>query len=259
MNNFPDDNHIIGGDFNVALNPILERHGGRIDANESKRIRQEINCMLLAFNLEDIVRNRFPDTNIYTWHNKTKGISSRLDYWFISESLLNRVNSCIVQTALYTDHDLVRFTLQLTEDSDRGPGYWKFNSSFISNIEYVAKVIETIQESFDTVKHYVDKSFIWDYVKMQLRKMSIDFSKKYIAQQRRQENVLNNRLALLQQQYNLNNETAVLEEISILKKELENIQTAKTNGAIIRSKVKNIEEGERNTAYFLTLEKNVVK
>ena len=256
LSNFPDDNHIIGGDFNVALNPILERHGGRIDANESKRIRQEINGILIAFNLEDIVRNRFPDKNIYTWHNKTKGISSRLDYWFISESLLNRVKGCVVQTALYTDHDLVRFTLQLTEASNRGPGYWKFNSSFISNVEYVAKVKETIQESFDSVKHYDDKSFIWDYIKMQLRKMSIEFSKHYVAQQRRQENFLNRRLALLQQQYNLRNETVVLEDISVLKKELENIQTTKTNGAIIRSKVKDIEQGERNTAYFLSIEKN---
>ena len=140
LNNFANDTLIIGGDFNVTLNPFLEKSGGKIDANESKQFRLEMNALLLSFKVEDIIRNAFPDENLFTWHNKTKGISSRLDYWFISENLLNRVTHCKIRSALYTDHDLVFFSLQSPMPIvHRGPGYWKFNASYISNPEYVEK------------------------------------------------------------------------------------------------------------------------
>ena len=65
---------------------------------------------------------------------------------------------------------------------------------------------------------------------------------------------------------NLSNEHALsgsadtLDTIDGIKRELEQIQYLKTNGAILRSKLSNIEYGERNNSYFLSLEKkNAVK
>ena len=256
LNNFTDETLVIGGDFNIALNPYLEKNGGRIELNESKNFRSEMNGMLLSLKVEDIIRNTFPDSKLFTWHNKTKGISSRLDYWFLSENLLNRVRNCKIQTALYTDHDLVRFSLSPLEPSDkRGPGYWKFNASYISDHEYVTQIKATIKDSFNSVKEYEDKGFVWDYVKMQLRNFSMKYSKTRSAEQRRLELCLNSQLSALQEEYNAGGNIVKLEEISVIKKELESIQTNKTNGAIIRSKIQNIEVGEKNTAYFLALEK----
>jgi len=256
LNNFSNDSLIIGGDFNVTLNPYLEKSGGKIDPNESKQFRQEMNALLISFKVEDILRNAFPDDKLFTWHNKTKGISSRLDYWFLSENLLNRIRNCKIKTALYTDHDLVQFSLRPSMSSEhRGPGYWKFNTAYTSNHEYVAKIKNVIRESYDSVKDYTDKGLIWDYVKMQIRKCSISFSKNHSAEQRRQTNALNIRLDVLQKEYSTTGNVQKLEEIGVIKKELESIQTIKTNGAIVRSKVKNIEEGEKNTAFFLSLEK----
>ena len=256
LNTFSDDTLVIGGDFNVALNPLLERSGGRIELNESKKFRQEMNGMLMSLKLEDIVRNTAPEDKLFTWHNKTMGISTRLDYWFLSENILNRVSNCKIQTALYTDHDLVRFCLSPLESFDkRGPGYWKFNVSYISDPVYVTQIKDVIKESYDSVKHYTDKGFVWDYIKMEIRNLSIKYSKKRSSEQRRHELILNTRLANLQKEYSIGGNINKLEEISIIRKELEGIQTNKTNGAIMRSRIQNIEEGEKNTAYFLSLEK----
>ena len=256
LNTFSDDTLVIGGDFNVALNPLLERSGGRIEPNESKKFKQEMNGMLMSLKVEDIVRNAFPDDKLFTWHNKTMGISTRLDYWFLSENILNRVSKCKIQTALYTDHDLVRFCLSPLEAFDkRGPGYWKFNVSYISDPEYVAQIKNVIRNSYDSVKHYTDKGFVWDYIKMEIRNLTIKYSKKCSLELRQHELMLNTRLANLQSEYNLGGNINKLEDISIIKKELEGIQTNKTNGAIMRSRIQNIEEGEKNTAYFLSLEK----
>ncbi len=49
--------------------------------------RKEIISMLDSMNLTDCFRDLFPNIRRYTWH--TRGTSSRLDYWFISELLLN--------------------------------------------------------------------------------------------------------------------------------------------------------------------------
>ena len=256
LNNYSDENLILGGDFNVALNPKLERLGGRIDYNESKTFRIELKAMFLSLDLEDIFRNNYPEDKIYTWHNKTKGISTRLDYWFISDKLLNRINKCEVHPGLFTDHDFVQFQLQSKEPSEQqGPGYWKFNVSFLSNPDYVSKVKNIIPVSFDAVKHYADKGLVWDFIKMQIRKISMEFSKNYFREQRYLEKNINLQLKTLQQEYNNAGGIERLEEMSRLKMQLEGIHTMKTNGAIIRSKIRNIEMGERNTAYFLSLEK----
>ena len=71
---------IIGGDFNVTLEPKTEKKGGKISEKESKIYRNTLKGMLVANNLEDVVRNAYPEENLYTWHCKGKGISSRLDY-----------------------------------------------------------------------------------------------------------------------------------------------------------------------------------
>ena len=49
------------------------------------------------------------------------------------------------------------------------------------------------------------------------------------------------------------------EQINVLKKELESIRSQVTRGAILRAKAKWTEEGEKNSAYFLSLEKHNVE
>jgi hypothetical protein len=45
------------------------------------------------------------------------------------------------------------------------------------------------------------------------------------------------------------------DEYQLIKKEYESIQKTKMQGILIRSRAKYIEEGEKNTKYFLNLEK----
>ena len=257
LHKFTDDKLIVGGDFNIALNPMLEKSGGRVDANESKRFRAAMKGMMISLNLEDIIRNAMPEENIYTWHNSRKGLSTRLDYWFLSDNILNRVMKCNIRSALYTDHDIVSFCLRpLLPTETRGPGFWKLNVSHLSNVKYVALIKETIKEGKEEVKNYIDKGLAWDYIKMCIRTASIAFAKKHSIEQKKHERLLIDELNALHKSYMRNNITDNLEKITKLKKKLETIQNDRTAGAIIRSKLKNIELGERNTAYFLSLEKS---
>ena len=121
-----------------------------------------------------------PDKALYTWHNSTKGISSRLDYWFISDSLLNDISNGCIKTELFTDHDSVHFTLNYSDEShDCVPGYWKFNVSLLRNPEYLGLVKSITSQELNKTGNYRDsKGFFWDYVKMRIRTETITFSKQ---------------------------------------------------------------------------------
>lgn len=73
---------ILGGDFNVTLNPVWDCSGG----NQSKKASaQFIEDLCLDFDLIDIWRIRNPEIKRFTWRQKKPLIQRRLDFWLISE------------------------------------------------------------------------------------------------------------------------------------------------------------------------------
>ncbi len=53
--------------------------------------RNEVKSLLESMNLTDCFRDLFPNLGRYTWHSRGK--FSRLDYFFISEHMLNELYS----------------------------------------------------------------------------------------------------------------------------------------------------------------------
>ena len=68
-------------------------------------------------------------------------------------------------------------------------------------------------------------------------------------------NALEKRLQSLEQAYNKNSSPQTENEITLVRTDIDEIITEKTNGMIIRSKAQWYEEGEKPTKYFLNLEK----
>ncbi len=120
----------------------------------------------------DAWRVQNPNIRIYTWHSRGK--SSRLDYFFISEHLLNEINKCSISTGLHSDHSIVN--LELNRDKfNRGKGFWKFNSNLLYHIEYVKLIKTTVAECKLTLSHYTDKGLIWELPKLMIRSASIPY------------------------------------------------------------------------------------
>ena len=74
---------IIGGDFNVILEPDLDGTGGKPQVKDSCK---KIDNLCSLFDLIDIWRIRNPDTMRFTWRQKNPIIQRRLDFWLISSS-----------------------------------------------------------------------------------------------------------------------------------------------------------------------------
>ena len=250
------ENVIIGGDYNLYMNPRIDKLDSMPDSNDNENYRKDIISFLEVYNLVDVWRVVNPDKRIFTWHRGN--IRSRLDYFFISEHLLNVVATVDISPGIHSDHSLLSLSLNTGTTQPRGRGFWKFNSSLLGDPEYVAltkQIISSAKEKYGTVR---DKGLAWDLVKLDIRGSTIHYSSKKKRDLEKYEKELNDKYLDLYGKINTDHNVPVniLNEYYEVKSEIETIERHRARGIILRSKSKWVEEGEKNTSYFLRLEKN---
>ena len=91
---------------------------------------------------------------------------------------------------------------------------------------------------------------------MEMRGFTVQYSKRKAKMLRDKEISLQKKVNLLQRQAEENpHNKNIIHELQVEKSRLKKIMTYRTKGAILRSKVRWHEDGERNTKYFYSLEK----
>jgi len=161
LNQFENQNTIIGGDFNFYLNPKVDKSDTVTNKNDNPVYRTEILSMLDSFTLNDAWRTLYPNTRRYTWHSR--GRSSRLDYFFISDQLLNNLVKYNINPGLHSDHSILNLKFEF-QTSSRGRGFWKFNSVLLHDNNYVNSIKHIIKDSTTELQNYEDKGLVWELV-----------------------------------------------------------------------------------------------
>ena len=138
----------------------------------------------------------------------------------------------------------------------RGPGFWKFNTALLKDEAYITALkinIPIFKEKYNEVH---DLGLKWDLIKMGIRGFTIKYSKRKAKKHRDEEKSLHQKVNDLQARAENNpHNRNILLELQRARSQLKKIMLTKTKGAILRSKVRWHEEGERNTKYFYSLEK----
>ncbi len=134
---FMNENILLGGDFNFYLNPKLDKLDIMSNKNDNMVYRNEIQALLESMGLTDCFRNLYPNLRRYTWH--ARGKSSRLDYRFISEHILNDLTSYKIEPGLHSDHSILKIQIG-SNNLARGRGFWKFDTSLLHDITYVNEI-----------------------------------------------------------------------------------------------------------------------
>ena len=192
--------------------------------------------------------------NNYTWRNKSFKIQCRLDFFLISKKLNDLTENCKILYAPETDHSATLIHVKSDElRHNKGPGFWKFNQSLLKDEIYVSRLrtdrteIPNFRKKYSNVE---DLTLKWDLIKMEIRGFTIKYSKNKAKKRKSTEIHLQNQINEKQP-----NNKQVINEIYHIRSRLKNIMHHKTNGTILRSKVRWHEHGERNTRYFYGLEK----
>ncbi|KAL9961456.1 hypothetical protein ACROYT_G030398 [Oculina patagonica] len=248
-----DDNIIIGGDFNCPLNPTLDKKGGILIPRQ--HVINSIENIQNEFSLHDIWRIKNPNTCSFTWSKSHPFIFCRLDYWLISDKLNDLVTHVDIQASIKTDHSSIILELEDIKDSQRGPGFWKLNTSLLARPDYVEMISKELPNWLEDARDLSDKRAKWDWLKFKIKTSSIIYSKQLSKDRQRREEELNARHQDMLRKFQENPCETTRLETEKLKSELEALYDEKVEGIIIRSRARWHEHGEKNTKYFLNLEK----
>ena len=102
----------------------------------------------------------------------------------------------------------------------------------------------------------MNMSLLWDALKLEIKEKTIKYCKNKANLIKSEINKMENDLKTLIERYNENESNFLLDKINILENKIEKEYEYKAKGAQIRSKQIWIEQGEKNNAYFLGLEKS---
>jgi hypothetical protein len=139
-----------------------------------------------------------------------------------------------------------------------GKGYWKLNSSLLQNDtfkEEIVALITNIQEQYGNVLNCRN---LWDYCKIKIKEHCIKFAStlhKNVNTTLNLESRLNDIDNILMTATDKALRERLCKEQESLKTRIEDIYSAKAKGCQIRSRARWVEEGEKNSKYFLGLEK----
>ena len=242
---------IIGGDFNVVLDPKLDRNTEMV---YHKRCHQTIKDFMDAENLSDVWRNEHPDKKHFTWVNRARMAWSRIDYFLVSHSLLTQCNNSRIVPSICSDHSIVKFEIAIT-DIKRGPGNWKMNDKLLLNNEYVEEMSNILKGTIRTYNYCTDTD-LWELLKFESRQWTRYFASNLQYQNRERKFELYKELEKLQDDLirsKMKNEK--WEKISAVTAEIDAFVTVEAKKAAFRCKKDWVSKGEMPTSYFFNLEK----
>jgi hypothetical protein len=153
----------------------------------------------------------------------------------------------------HSDHDSVWLTLNF-DQVKRGPGYWHFNNDLLSNAAFESEIHDFWTLWKTKYKDFDDPLLWWDRAKQGFKNIAIRCAKILGKQKRHERFQLERNLIKLQEKSN-NGNTRDIENYLLAKEKLKQLELKELEATKIRTKAQFLEEGERSTHYFYSLEK----
>ena len=246
-------NMILGGDFNTIFDVKLDKQGGSQD-NCINEYTKELVALMDTYDLTDAIRVQHADRKLFTRTQRKPPVLTRIDHWLISSHLINYMKTCNVYPSIKSDHSIIFLHIS-NVNQQRGRGFWKFNSTLLKDPEYVNNTNNLLETLKKDTEYMNDKQLRWDYIKTEVRSYTLQYSSKKNKEKKAHKLKLEKELDNIERQIQDGMTDANIESYHSIKEELEKIAEVEAKGAILRSKVKWAEAGEKNTKYFLNLER----
>jgi exonuclease III len=262
---YPDHITFCAGDMNVCLssNDSLNRIGSQNEDLLSDVIRNNNKVAELS----DAYRSVHAADG-YTW--KRGIIYSRLDYIFVSNSIISKITSASIDWAFESsDHASVKIDFTFEEKPLRGPGIVKVNTKILDDRVVVLQIGKEIEEMMSQTDESWDPHSRLEFLKVAIRSV---FSLK-VSEMRKVVNVeiseteeeLNqiedlkittlSRTDISQEEMNTKIE-AIDKAVTSLKSKLVKLRKKFSDTMAFVSRAKWFEYGEKSNKFFLNLNKS---
>ena len=246
-----NNNIIMGGDLNLVLDNDLDIIAG--DKHDITCI-ERINNMLVRRDLIDSWRYQHAEERDFTWARYNPFCARRLDYIFIHSDFIPALIKTSHSFVTGSDHKSVSCLIS-TEEFQRGKSYWKLNTALLTDNEYI-NFMNSELDNFMTldIPDPIDR---FEYLKIFVKTKSIAYSKERSKENNIRHTVLQATIQSCNKKLITNpNDEVNIENLFKAKKELEVFELEKAKGAMARSRMKEVTMGEKNTNYFLGVEKS---
>ena len=143
--------------------------------------------------------------------------------------------------------------IQIVENK-RGIGYWKLNISLLNEEKYISEIKEIIKNTIIQYKEKIGKGRTWELIKIKVKEFSVSYCQSRSKRTETNDLKLEAKLKWIDENILKTDKTeSLIEERREIKLKLDKIHYKKAGGAQVRSRKKWVEEGERSTAYFLSI------
>ena len=247
---------IIGRDFNLTLNPEVDRKNCK---EAHKQSRQKVLDYMQTGNMCDVWRIYNSDVHHFTWSRKRNKhsheiLAVRLDFLLISDNLTNCVESTALKPGYNTDHSMVELELQ-SGIGKRGKGFWKLNTSLLKVKQFTNGAIEVIRKAGH--KHANSTPDLkWEMIKCEFNNYSVGYAVARNKIKCENFQMLQEKLNFLEHCDKRGFEDEVEAEIAETKAWRELMLQQQVQSHILHSKTKWHLYGERNSKFFFSLMKS---
>uniref|UniRef100_A0A803JJM6 exodeoxyribonuclease III n=1 Tax=Xenopus tropicalis TaxID=8364 RepID=A0A803JJM6_XENTR len=255
LENFAEGLIILGGDFNLTLNPLIDTSSLR--TNISYRGLKEIKKLLAEQRLIDIWRTKNPKKRDFTHFSKTNNVYSRIDYIFISQQWAHLFNKTFIGNSSVSDHSpvLTSFTIPHTFK----PEYtWKFNDLLLHR-EQIKKQIQTL--IIDTLQNNdtpeISPSTNWETLKCVVRGLLISLASKLKREREKEITLLVEEISKLEQTHKETLARNISLTLESKRMQLKALLEQKIYKAYMRSKQRSYELGDKCNKHFTRIIKKM--
>ena len=240
---------IIGGHFNLVLDEQVDSLNRKTNNVRSKAVIIEF---MEDFGLEDVWRTFHGDEWVYTCFKRKPTVAGQFDFLMLSQGLMGTVESCQIEYATFSDHSLVMANMDI-ELVKHGPGIWRLNCHLLDD----AKIVDEAKSLIELKKRqnaHLPIQESWELIKSNLAIYFQDVGRKTACANSVKLGALNNIIQELHAESVEDplGETKYLNEV---KAKIDYLENKQIEGVIFRSRARWVEEGERSSKYFFSLEK----
>lgn len=250
LQHMPRENIVIGGDFNTSFS---QQDRCNTIHNYDKAY-YKLNSFMNDTNLYDVWRQRNPHTNVYSWKRVIEGVlkMSRIDFYIVSKSLGNFIKNVYYRHTTISDHNFICMKIDFS-CIEKGPGVWIFNNQFLKDTIFKQEIKQIIEREKKCSLYNTEFTVWWDNLKYKIRKKCQLYGQERNKSKYTEYNTIQRQISKFND--NVKSQNVDIMKYESLKEKLNVLEMELCQGAILRSKAKWAIEGDKNTKYFLNLEK----
>lgn len=127
---------VVGGDFNVALNPQQDSSNG--STSLPYRALRAIKKQLQELTLHDTWSTLHPNDRDFTFYSSPHSKYSRIDHFFISQNDLALLTQATIDPMILSDHNPISMTLTIPLFRHTNL-IWRLDNSLLTDLDITKK------------------------------------------------------------------------------------------------------------------------